>query len=200
MPAAARNPGGEIHQSLAMPALVHGLRSGHHRILDLGPAVGTNVDFFSRLPCTLFIADLHEELFPRTSMGVVRRRDHFPELLEEELPSAESFDLILAWDLLNYLEAIEIRSLSRRLGKSCAPGSVLFAFINTRKSMPNKPGPFRILDSEQLGYETTASTTRAAPSYKEPDLERMMPEFEVESTFLLRNGMQEYLFSRRPEA
>lgn len=194
-------PGGTVppadhHQSLALPALYRGLQTGRQRILDLGPAIGSNVAFFSRLPCNLFIADLHDALFPDNAEGVVKRRDFFDELLSAELPEESGFDLVLAWDLLNYMSEIELRSLSRRLAAVCTPGAVLFALITTRKEMPNKPARFRIVDPGHLSYDIEPRVRREAPRYKEPALDRAMPEFNVESTFLLRNGMQEYLFTR----
>ena len=190
-------PSTNEYQSLAMPALCRGLETGRQRILDLGPALGSNVGFFSHLPCSLFIADLHEALFPSTSNGVIRRRDSFDELLTAELPADNDFDLILAWDLLNYLDRDEMRSLSRHLASVCSPGAVLFALVTTRKVMPNKPAVFRILEPARLSYELESGVRREAPMYKEPELIRAMSEFSVESTFLLRNGMQEYLFTRR---
>ena len=189
--------GSREHQSLALPALVHGLRTGHQQILDLGPAVGANVQFFSGLPCSLFIADLHEALFPRTSADAVRRHGPFEAMLAEELPRQGEFDLVLAWDLLNYLDPDEIGALSRRLAKICSPGAMLFASITTRQVMPNRPAVYRILGPGKLAYELEPGVKRAAPRYKEPDLKRVLGEFSVESTYLLRNGMQEYLFTRR---
>jgi hypothetical protein len=183
-----------------LPALCRGLETGRQRILDLGPAIGSNVTFFSRLPCNLFIADLHEALFPGSAEGVMHRRDFFDGLLTAELPEESDFDLILAWDLLNYLDPEELGALSSHLAAVCSPGAVLFAMITTRKVMPNKPPHFRILDPSRLSYEIESGVKREAPRYKEPELERAMPEFVVQSTFLLRNGMQEYLFTRRPSS
>ena len=34
---------------------------------------------------------------------------------------------------------------------------------------------------------------RPCPQYKQHDLERALPELEVEITFLLRHGIQEYI-------
>ena len=189
--------GPDEHQSLALPALCRGLETGRQRILDLGPAIGSNVAFYSGLPCNLFIADLHDALFPGHAEGVMRRRDQFDELLASELPGDGDFDLILAWDLLNYLDEDELRSLSRHLAAVSSPGAVLFALVSTRKVMPNKPAVFRIVDPSRLAYQTDPRVKREAPRYKEPALDRAMPEFSVESTYLLRNGMQEYLFTHR---
>ena len=185
------------HQSLALPALCRGLETGRQRILDLGPAIGTNVAFFSNLPCNLFIADLHEALYPGSAEGVMRRRENFDELLTNELPEESDFDLVLAWDLLNYLDEEEMRSLSHHLAAVCTPGAVLYALITTRKVMPNKPAAYRIVDPSRLAYEIDSGVRREAPRYKEPVLNRAMPEFSVESSYLLRNGMQEYLFTYR---
>jgi hypothetical protein len=186
------------HSSLALQALLPQLgRGGERRVLDLGPAVGANVSFFAKRTCTLFIADLHHTLFPASPLLSRRQQRSFDATLLGELPDRGPFDLVLAWDLLNYLTHDEISALGDRLSELSAPGAVLFALIATRKQMPNRPMTFSILGPDQLEYELDNSVTRSAPQYKEPDLSRAMPAFTVESTYLLRNGMQEYLFAHR---
>ncbi len=39
-----------------------------------------------------------------------------------------------------------------------------------------------------------SSVLRPAPRYTEIDLKQLMPGFRVYSSYLLRNGMKEYLF------
>ncbi len=188
------------HQSLALAHLLGRLRSAggvKHRILDLGPATGGNVSFFARYPCTLQIADLHQSLRSHLASGQAGRRDAFRQLLLRELARTGSVDQILAWDLLNYLTAEEVAMLGERLLAHCHDGSLVYALIATRKEIPQSPMRFEILESNLLAYDLESRLTRPSPQYKEPDLARMLPAFEVEATFLLRNGLQEYVLSRR---
>jgi hypothetical protein len=167
-------------------------------VLDLGPALGANVAFFGGRPCSLYIADLPHSLFDAGMAPPPRRRGAFAQMLERDLPTDQKFDIILAWDLLNYLEIEEIGDLSRCLAGMSHADASLFALIATHKTMPARPSVFRIADPERLSYRLDSGAQRAAPMWKEPDLRRAMADFEIETTYLLRNGMQEYLFSRHP--
>lgn len=187
------------HQSLALPILMKRLGGGlRRRVLDLGPAVGGNVAFLAGLSCRVHIADLQQSLFPSGEARPTISGEAFHALLDGDLPSGEGFDVILAWDLLDYLEESRIRILSGHLARLCPAGSLLLVLVSTRREIPDRPNRFEILDSDHLAYELETSLVRTGPQYKEPVLHRCLPEFEVESTFLLRNGIQEYLFARRP--
>lgn len=187
------------HQSLALPLLVKRLEGGlRRRVLDLGPAVGGNVSFLAGLSCRVHIADLQQSLFPAGEARPAMSGEEFEKLLEEDLPSGEGFDVVLAWDLLDYLEEDRVGILSRHLARLCPAGSLLLVLVSTRREIPDRPNRFEIVDSDHLDYEMETGLLRPGPQYKEPVLRRCLPEFEVESTFLLRNGIQEYLFARRP--
>ena len=186
------------HQSLALPLLVKRLGGGlRRRVLDLGPAVGGNVGFLAGLSCRVHIADLQQSLFPAGEARPAISGEAFRSLLDNDLPSGEGFDVVLAWDLLDYLEESRIRILSGHLARLCPAGSLLLVLVSTRREIPDRPNRFEIVDSDHLDYELETSLLRPGPQYKEPVLHRCLPEFEVESTFLLRNGTQEYLFARR---
>ena len=161
--------------------------------------MGANVRFFSELSCRLFIADLTHSLVPSGAVAAEQIGKTPSEVITHELPRDETFDVVLAWDLLNYLDPDGIRSLSRQLAPLCRPGASLFALIATRKVMANRPLNFEIAANDRLSYQMGGNVQRTAPRYKEPDLSRAMVEFRVEGTFLLRNGMQEYLLTRQPD-
>lgn len=172
---------------------------GRHLILDLGPAVGENVRFFARLSCKIYVADLYESLFAPSSRQPESNRA-FQSMLGRELPSVDgqAIDVILAWDLLNYLTGDQQQILAAAIAPYCHQRTLLFAMIATRKEMPAKPTIFHILDREHLSFEPDRQWRRTSPRYTEPDLRRGMPDFEVDVSFLLRNGLQEYMLNYRP--
>jgi hypothetical protein len=172
---------------------------GRHLSLDLGPAVGGNVQFFAELGCKLFIADLYESLFSPNARQPESPRA-FELMLERDLPSTDgqAVDVILAWDLLNYLTIDQMRLLATALGSYCHRRTQLFAMIATQKEMPARPTMFNVLDPEHMSFLPDAQWQRDAPRYTEPDLKRGMPDFEVDVSFLLRTGLQEYMLSYRP--
>ena len=53
---------------------------------------------------------------------------------------------------------------------------------------------YRIIDENNLQYQNACSVLRPCPRYHEVDLKQLMPSFRVYNSYLLRNGMKEYLF------
>lgn len=193
------DPRVSTHHSLALKHVLRRFKAvGGTRILDLGPAVGRNVQYLGRFAPKIHIADLYNTLkLLKSRRGPDRSR--FAKILDRDLPRAggRPIDLILAWDLLNYLERPLLTQLSEHLEKLCRRESLLFALIANQRQISDTPIQFLIIDADTLRYETGSRKTRLAPQYKEPDLDRLMPSFEVETSYLLRNGMQEYVLSSR---
>jgi len=187
--------GSAQHHTLALKYVLRRLMEKRHaRVLDLGAAIGPNVSFVGRYAPKLYISDLYNTLRSRPG-GMPRDRKQLDRLLTQELPSSElgPFDLVLAWDLLNYLTGEQLASLGRHLARLCRPDSLVFALFTNSKEMPSLPIGFRIIDTDTLAYTIDSDIGRRAPLFKEPDLKRLLPDFEVETSFLLRNGFQEYV-------
>jgi hypothetical protein len=166
-----------------------------YHILDLGPACGVNVDFFSQFTCKIYIEDLHQTL---TSFDFLSPEDGFSyeAVFEYLFPYWKNtrFDVIMSWDIFNYLEPDEFDHLVRHLIQFCQTGTLLFALISTLKHIPERPTTFRILDPRHLLYQTNSRVLRSCPRYQQTDLNRLMSHFRVRNSFLLRNGFKEYLF------
>ena len=186
------------HSSLALHALLSQLEEDQkYTILDLGAAEGANVEFFSQIRCTLYIEDLYQAV---TSLRLMGPNDslQYEELFRKLLPFKQGFqfDIVLAWDLLNYLSRLEFQYMMEHLDRYCRPGTLLFALVSTRKEIPDRPMHFKILGVDQLSYGSEPAALTPAPRFKETELEVLMPKFHAYKCFLLRNGMKEYLFIR----
>ena len=184
------------HTSLALNALYHHLRPERkYNVLDLGPALGANVDFFSQFPCKIYIEDFYRTL---SSFDFFSPEDGFTYqvVFEYLLPYSRNtrFDIVMTWDIFNYLERDEFRYLIQHLSQFCHAGTLLFALMSTLKHIPEKPTTFKILDQERLLYQTNSSVLRRCPQYQQSDLNQLMPNFRTCNSFLLRNGFKEYLF------
>jgi hypothetical protein len=182
------------YKSLGLSTLLDFMREGgKYAVLDLGQALGVNVDFWSRYPCRLYIEDFYRSY---RDAQAARPESAETAVLPDPLPlSADTvFDIILAWDLLNYLSLEEIDALIGRLRPYCRPGTFLFALVSTQAEIPEEPNIFRIVDRERMVYGSRTQKTRSSPRYHPKDLARWLAPFEVASSFLLRNGIQEYVF------
>jgi hypothetical protein len=165
-----------------------------YSVLDLGPPVGSNVEFFSAWSCRVRIADFHRSLNAESPES--REPEAFGQLLERLLPlgAEERFDILLAWDVFNYLRPDQISALMVRFASVCRPRALVLALVSTRPQIPAAPLRYRIVDRENLACEGVADPVRPCPRYVQPDLARMMTRFVVKSSYLLRSGIQEYLF------
>jgi hypothetical protein len=188
--------------TLAFKALMEYFGEQRKReVLDLGPAIGANVDFFSQFSCQFYVADLIRSLESQQPEAV-EEETAWDEVFADLLPYDEDtqFDLILAWDVFDYLSRVQIKSLVRHVSRFCESRTILFALVSTRREIPARPRSYHIVGYDKLLYHTATQAIRPCPRYKEPDLRRLMPGFEVKSTYLLRNGIQEYLFTYEPSA
>jgi hypothetical protein len=193
-----KTPESIVHSSLGLGAICQRFQGIETcGILDLGPVKGDNVRFWSRYGPFLHIADLRSIL----PLPVVPED---PEILEKPerdwghlltLPENRSYDLILAWDLPNYLEIQDFSSLIRYLSRFCRPGTLVFALIFDLKEMPEEICTYRIVDGERLCYEYGSTAVLPCPRHQPRAIAAAMPQFRVANSFRLRNGVVEFLFS-----
>jgi hypothetical protein len=185
------------YHSPSLRALVSKLTSASaHHILDLGMANGTNVEFFSRFSCRLQIVDLpgalaSKELQPLLSVDPTAA-------FRRVLPSTGNpFDVVLTWDVLNYLTRDQFRSLTGELWRLCQPGALMLAFISTAREMLGSPTVFKIVDRQTLLAEPQTSALRPSPRFPPAEVERLAAGFAVVQAVRMRHGVQEYLLQRR---
>jgi hypothetical protein len=189
----------DAHTTLGLRELLHGLPSDRrHSVLDLGPASGGNVGFFSSHSCRLYIADLFHTLRQRGGLPP-EQAIPFDREVDATLPDG-SFDLILCWDILNYLSRTQMEILGRHLATRSHPGSRLFALIAPHGKIPERPQRFEIVSPDIVRYTSLSTANRPAPGYREPELNRWIAPFAVESSFLLRHGIQEYILVHQAAA
>lgn len=182
--------------SLALGLLVDKVASrGPCRVLELGPAFGANVEFLSRFSSKICIEDLYATLasFDSSFNG---DQSTFCPIYEALLPYHDDtrYDVILMWDLLDYLDGQNARRLMRHLRRFSHRGTLLYALVSTRAKIPATPTHFKIIEKDKLLYQTTSTDERDCPRYRQGALLELLRSFRVERSFLLRNGMQEYLF------
>jgi len=188
----------EVHRSLGLAALFQEIRRDRKiQVLDLGSAVGSNVEFLSRYDCKLYIEDLYAALAargPALGEGEQAGPQFFADFLP--LPDTVRLDVVLAWDTFNYLSRRELAYLVDRLRRYCQPGTLIFSLISILKQIPAQPIRFRIVDEERLAYDLRTAALRPSPRYAPAELTEILSGFRVDRSYLLRHGIQEYLFVR----
>jgi hypothetical protein len=185
-----------VHSSLGLQALCNAIRETDScDILELGPIMGANVEFWSQFSPSIFVADL------RSGLPLPDSHPEEEEIVEPDwerilnLPDNRSYNVILAWDLFNYMEIQAVSSLVRYLSAYCRPGALLLALIFDQKEMPENIAVYRTVDESHLAYENTGTETRPCLRHQPRALSIAMSRFRALESFRLRNGMVEYLYS-----
>lgn len=163
-------------------------------VLDLGSVRPEIVALLTPFRCRLEIADLADGL---AALDEEPDRDLRRKIVEQMLPPprSEPTDLVLCWDLLNYLQRPAIATLMECIAARLRPGAFAHALIvYSGTTMPAKPSQFAPLADGRLIESVTTDARRTAPRYSPEDLGRCMRGYRSESAMLLRNGMQEFLF------
>jgi len=187
-----------VHTSLGLGALCQRLEGNcAWAFLELGPALGANVEFWSRYSEYIYVADLCSlmplpEPDPSEDPESAGPGPDWDNLLG--LPKGRLYDVILAWDLLNYLQLPTVTGLVDYLSRFCRPGTVMFSLIFDLRQMPQEITSYRIVDESHLRYEYSSSGMRPCPRHQPRALAAVMHQFQTANSFRLRNGVIEYLF------
>jgi len=162
-------------------------------ILDLGSARAQTIAFLNRYRCRLDIADLGDGLDKLNAETDHRR---LADLAESMLPKRhdKTADIVLCWDLLNYLERPALTAVMADVAARSATGTLVHALIVYADShMPVRPGNYAALDDYQLFDLSSYTEERAAPRYSPADLKKCLACYVMVHAALLRNGLQEFL-------
>jgi hypothetical protein len=184
-----------VFSSLGLEALFQRLQGiSPCSILDLGPVRSKSIEFWSQFNPVIYMADLRSQLpLPIFASEVLQAAEPDWSLLLA-LPADSRYNVILAWDLLNYLELPSISSLIRYLKHFSLPGTILFTLIFDQKQMPKIITIYRIVDETHLAYEYDGAEMRACPRHQPRALAGVMQQFQISNSFRLRNGIVEFLF------
>jgi hypothetical protein len=152
------------------------------RVLDLGSSQGANIEFLGRRAAHIRIVDLLGDSGPAPDASDGRLS--FPE-------SWGGYDLILAWDVFNYLEPDAVRTLVGSLERSCSPGSAIFLIIVTSEQMSARPLVYNIEDDATLKYRAVTPDRLPGAGLNAAAMERFLSGFVVERSVVLRHGVLE---------
>ena len=155
---------------------------------------GSNIEFLSSFSCHIFV----EALYDTIAAQIPQKFDN--DLEESEVakllchPRNIKLDLILGWDIFNYLKIRTTKSLTMHLRNVCQPDALLYILTSTHPYISATPARFNILDGNYIFHEPSTTKLINNPSYTALAIEKMMTGFQLLHSFILRNGVQEYVF------
>jgi hypothetical protein len=182
-----------------------GIGRGH--LLDLGPARQTTITFFIERGFKVYTEDLlitwktfldadEKQMFElppgadRVEMTPAARAERFLDSTLRHPP--DTFDAVLMWDLLDYLDNELVSRLVTRLTSLVRDGGVALAIFHTRK--PEAFHRYRVLDAQNL--ELIPAPCPFAPQhvYQNREISDLFRRFRSSKTFVGRDQLREGLF------
>ena len=180
---------------------------GRGTLLDLGPAWQTTLSFFIERGFRVSSEDilrewkdfLREEEVRLNDAGVASETvDMTPvgraaRFLESNLqyPRA-SFDAVLLWDLIDYLEPALAKQAIANLTELLRPGGVVFALFHSKK--PEGFQRYRIADSNSLQIISANVLCPAQKVYQNREIQDLFNRFRTTKSFVSRDQLRETLF------
>lgn len=180
---------------------------GHGSLLDLGPVWQATVSFFIERGFKVYTEDLllawkeflraEEERRAAVSQDQQTPGATPAERAEEFLRSSlkypgETFDAVLVWDLLDYLDRPLVTRLVARLEEIVREGGVVLAVFHSR--LPEVFHRYRVLDAQNIELIPAPAQVGAQQVYQNRELLNLFSRFRTSKTFVGRDQLREGLF------
>jgi SAM-dependent methyltransferase len=112
-------------------------------VLDIGSTSANNIRYLTERGHKIYSEDL---LDASTNPSLITKDEQGRRILDEKkflsenlLYSAAQFDLVLCWNLADYLDESLVKPVVGRLWTMIKPGGLLLAFFHTREAGPDAP-------------------------------------------------------------
>jgi hypothetical protein len=180
---------------------------GRGTLLDLGPAWQTTLSFFIERGFRVSSEDilrswkafltedekrLKEDAEARETLDMTPNGRAARFLAENLQYPKTSFDAVLLWDLLDYLEPMLVKRMVANLTELLRPGGVILAMFHSKK--PEGFQRYRVADSNTLQVVSTAVICPAQKIYQNREIQDLFSRFRTTKSFVGRDQLRETLF------
>lgn len=194
----AVSPSEPLVASRAFPKFLGALAGREHlTIIDVGPAVGSNLEFFAqRSACKFFIDDLFAEIEAQARAGT---REKLAEILPARVKQPDaSVDAVLCWDIFDFLDKAAAQGLAYELVRVLKPGGLLFGFFwNQMGEQKTQYTKFIIEDDTHFRHRTSPATPVPIQVLPNRDIIRLFDGLLVSDSFLLLTHTREIVFRKK---
>lgn len=182
-----------------------GIGRGH--LLDLGPARQTTITFFIERGFKVYTEDLlatwqyylvEEEQRTKKLPADADRSELTPQgratrFLEGTMLYADdTFDAVLLWDILDYLDADLMARLATRITSLVREGGVVFAMFHARK--PTVFHRYRVLDAQNLELIPATCPFQPQRVFQNREISNLFSRYRSSKMFVGRDQLREGLF------
>jgi len=180
---------------------------GRGTLLDLGPAWQTTLTFFIERGFRVTSDDIlrdwsqfiaQEDAKAKENPTPESYAERTPEVrakrfLEESLQYApSSFDAVLLWDVLDYLEPSLAKLMISQITDLLRPGGVAFAMFHSKK--PAGFQRYRVADTNTLQVLSATPIFPAQKVYQNREIQELFSRYRNVKSFVGRDQLRESLF------
>jgi len=186
------------HPTKALQKFLACLQSRERPVLvDLGPVVGSNVNFFGeQLGCRIRVEDLASDIEAHLKK---EKADELPAFFAKRFTQPPgSVDGILCWDVFDYLDKAAAQTLASALITLLKPDGVLLGFFSTAEGRQALYTKYVVVDPMHLKYRTYPASRPRQRALLNGDIIRMFGGLRVSDSFLMKSHVREMLFRKNP--
>jgi len=180
---------------------------GRGTLLDLGPAWQTTLTFFIERGFRVTSDDLLRSWKDFLNEEEVRLRNAATSSDTVDLTAAgravrflqdnlkypqSSFDAVLLWDILDYIEPTVAKQAVACITEILRPGGIVFAMFHAKK--PEGFHRYRVADSNTLQVISAAQLCPAQRVYQNREIQELFARFRSTKSFVGRDQLRETLF------
>jgi hypothetical protein len=180
---------------------------GRGSLLDLGPAWQTTLNFFIERGFRVTSDDILRSWSEFQAKEAARSIDEMsaqewaqrtPEALAKKYLSENfqyspsSFDALLLWDLLDYLEPALAKQTVAHLTEMLRPGGVVLALFHSKK--PEGFQRYRVMDTHTLQVLGVKTIVPAQKPYQNREIQELFGRFRTMKSYVGRDQLRETLF------
>jgi cyclopropane fatty-acyl-phospholipid synthase-like methyltransferase len=180
---------------------------GRGTLLDLGPAWQTTLNFFIERGFRVTSDDLLKSWkdFLAEEEVRVQQAATSPESIDLTAAgraarfvqaniqyAASSFDAVLLWDVLDYMEPAVAKQTVAALTELLRPGGIVFAMFHSKK--PEAFQRYRVADSSTLQVIGATALVPAQRVYQNREIQDLFNRFRTVKSFVGRDQLRESLF------
>ena len=169
-------------------------------ILDVGALIGSNVEYFFNLGVKVHVEDLLRAYQNHRYWNLVEGQRVFnePQFLEENLDyPAGTFDGLIIWDLLNFIEPKFARSMSQKIALVTKSGGCILAFVHTQNPVGLTPiSKYRLVDDCSLEHIPSGVSLEFRKTYQTRDITQLFVGYQATKFYLLKHNILEVLLRK----
>ena len=177
---------GQHHFTPAIESIINSIKQpARIKLLDLGKDISENNDFLLNFSSQVFNENLSR--FVDCNHQAVKFKMSKQTLVYDK---NIYFDAIFTWDLFNYLEFDDLKSIGDRLAEVCKVGTKIYVLAYSSAQRPSRPQSFYIKSASDLEFHASEHLVENREKINSVRLLRAFKNAKIKKTYLMQQNMQ----------